>query len=391
MQELMKKITLLLVCMPSSMMGALLASSLVYMFEAYPAHSEAVVTMMVTMPNLTIMIGLVLAPVLIRKFSIKAVMLAGIVIFTLASIIPAWCETFYVMLLFRGISGVGCGMILPLQSTFLATYPAKQRASLMGLSASVGCLIAAVMVSVSGFVAAISWRYVFYLYLINVIPLILAVLFLPNCIDAEEPASQVETIQAEAPKLMDYSRVLALYYIFMLGMLFLSILSATLAPYLEYAQLGGSEESGLLLSVSILGSVAAGLIMRQYISYMKQLALPVIFAGSALGFVMLWLSSSLLVIGAAVFIIGAFTSLLACLVNYELSCRLPLSIFTSASAGTNFLTFVLQFAAPLLFQVLLGSAAGGSFYVLYMSYAVIMAGFTIMAVILPKMLLKENK
>jgi hypothetical protein len=78
-------------------------------------------------------------------------------------------------------------------------------------------------------------------------------------------------------------------------------------------------------------------------------------------------------------------------VNYELSCRLPLSVFTSASAGTNFLTFVLQFAAPLLFQVLLGSAAGGSFYVLYMSYAVIMAGFTIMAVILPKMLLKENK
>ena len=142
-------------------MVALLTSSLIYIYQEYAAHSQSVVTMVLTIPNLTVIIGLVLAPILVKKFPIKYLILAGMGIFIVASILPVWCKNLYLLLFFRALSGVGCGMILPLQATFLATYPEKERAALMGLSATVGCIIAAAIISISGIIASINWRYVF--------------------------------------------------------------------------------------------------------------------------------------------------------------------------------------------------------------------------------------
>ena len=100
MKEFMKKVALLLICMPSSMMVALLTSSLIYIYQEYAAFSESIVTMVLTIPNLTVMIGLVLAPVLLKKFPIKYLILAGMGIFIVASVLPAWCENFYLVLFF---------------------------------------------------------------------------------------------------------------------------------------------------------------------------------------------------------------------------------------------------------------------------------------------------
>lgn len=393
MQAFMKKVSLLLLCMPSSMMVALLTSSLIYIYQAYPTFSESIVTMVLTIPNLTVMIGLILAPVLVKKIPIKHLILAGLVIFIVASVVPAWCENFYLLLFFRALSGIGCGLILPLQATFLATYPEKERATLMGLSATVGCIIAAIIVSVSGVIAAINWRYVFFLYLINVLALILAILFIPKQIDlsAEDTTTQV-TVSDQAENkigLASYGKVLLLYYFLLVGSyLFISVLSAELAPYLENVKMGGSAESGLLMSISMLGSVVAGLILEKYTRILKGWAMPVIFVGSAVGFALLWLAPSILVVGVAVFLVGVFASLVACVVNYELSRELPLDLFTTASAGTNFFVFVLQFLSPMVFLAVVGIVPMGAFRTVFCIYMVIQLIMMLVSVLLPKLLLR---
>lgn len=393
MHEWMKKVSLLLLCMPSSMMVALLTSSLIYIYQEYPTFSESVVTMVLTIPNLTVMIGLVLAPILVKKIPIKHLILVGLGIFIVASVVPAWCENFYLLLFFRALSGIGCGMILPLQATFLATYPEKERATLMGLSATVGCIVAAIIVSVSGVIAAINWRYVFFLYLINVVALLLAIFFIPKNIElpADTPTPQAEsTIQTEHKTGMaSYSKVLLLYYFLLVGSyLFISVLSAELAPYLENVNMGGSAESGLLMSVSMLGSVVAGLILEKYTSILKGMAMPVIFAGSAIGFALLWLAPSILVVGVAVFLVGVFASLVACVVNYELSRELPLDLFTTASAGTNFFVFVLQFLSPMVFLAVVGVVPMGAFRTVFCIYMVIQLVMMLVSIALPKLLLR---
>ena len=123
MREFLKKITLLLLPMPSSMMVALLSASMLQIYAEYPQYSESTVTMILTIPNLTVMVGLVLAPVLLRYISIKKLVIAGLGLFTISSVLPVWCSNFYLVLFLRALSGIGCGLVLPLQATFIATYP----------------------------------------------------------------------------------------------------------------------------------------------------------------------------------------------------------------------------------------------------------------------------
>ena len=391
MREFMKKVSLLLICMPSSMMVALLTSSLIYIYQEYADFSQSMVTMVLTIPNLTVMIGLLLAPLLLKKFPIKYLILVGLGIFIVASVLPAWCENFYLLLFFRALSGVGCGMILPLQGTFLATYPEKERATLMGLSATVGCIVAATVVAVSGVIAAINWRYVFFLYLINVIALVLAAIFIPKNLDLPEQAETSAVQTGSAVKLSDYSNVLFLYYFLLVGSyLFISVLSAELAPYLENVKMGGSAESGLLMSVSMLGSVVAGLILEKYTSILKGMAMPVVFIGSVVSFALLWLAPNIIVVGIAAFLVGVFASLVAVVVNYELSRELPLELFTAAAAGTNFFIFVLQFLAPMVCLALLGMVPGESFRTVFMIYTIIQAVMFVFSLLLPKVLLKRK-
>lgn len=389
MKEFMKKVALLLVCMPSSMMVALLTSSLIYIYQDYANYSQSIVTMVLTIPNLTVMLGLLLAPVLVKKFPIKHLIVVGLVIFIVASVIPAWCENFYLLLFFRALSGVGCGMVLPLQATFLAAYPEKERATLMGLSATVGCIVAALVVSVSGVIAAINWRYVFYLYLINIVALILAIIFIPKNIEMAEqaPAAAEQASTDAAPSMSRYGNVLFLYYFLLVGSyLFISVLTAELAPYLENIKMGGSTESGLLMSVSMMGSVVAGLILEKYTSVLKGMSMPVVFAGSVLAFAMLWLAPNIIVVGVAVFLVGIFASMVAMVVNYELSLKLPLELFTTAAAGTNFFIFVLSFVAPTVCIAILGMV-GGSFRSVFMIYTIIQVIMLAFAMVLPKVLL----
>ena len=98
MREFMKKVTLLLLPMPSSMMVALLSASMLQIYAAYPQYSESIVTMVLTIPNLTVMIGLVLAPVLLKRFAIKKLLMAGSGLFVISSVLPVWCTDFYVLL-----------------------------------------------------------------------------------------------------------------------------------------------------------------------------------------------------------------------------------------------------------------------------------------------------
>lgn len=390
MREFMKKVSLLLLCMPSSMMVALLTSSLIYIYQEYASYSESIVTMVLTIPNLTVMIGLILAPVLVKKFPIKYLILAGMGIFTVASVLPVWCENFYLLLFLRALSGVGCGMVLPLQATFLAAYPEKERATLMGLSATVGCVVAAAIVSISGVIAAINWRYVFFLYLVNVVALVLAVIFIPKNIELPEQEVQEQVSDSATPSLASFGKVLFLYYFLLTGSyLFISVLSAELAPYLENVKMGGSAESGLLMSVSMLGSVVAGLILEKYTSILKGMAMPVVFGGSAVAFALLWLAPNIIIVGVAVFLVGVFASLVACVVNYELSRELPLELFTTASAGTNFFVFVLQFLSPMVCLALLGMVPGASFRIVFMIYTIVQAVMLALALVLPKLLLKK--
>jgi len=390
MKEFMKKLSLLLLCIPSASMVALLTSSLIYILAEYSQYSESLVTMIVTIPSLTVIAGLVVAPILIRKYSIKSMIILGMSIFIVCSILPVWCKNFYVLLFLRALSGAGCGIILPLQATLLATYPEKERATLMGLNATVGCLISAVIVAISGVIAEMNWRWVFFLYLVNVVALVMTIVFVPKSMGmqtAQTHEADENTTAVSNAKLSDFKGTLAIFYFLLAASyVFVTILNSEMAPYIENVGLGGSAESGVLVSVVLIGSMIAGLVLSQYMQIFKSYSMPVIFLGSTVAFLLLWIAPSLIVVGIAAFLLGLLSSLVANVVNYELSKLLPLNLFTLASSGLNFFIFVLQFMAPMAFLAILGLIPSGSFRTVFLIYAAIQAVLTVIALFMIKRL-----
>ena len=394
MTVLMKKITLLLLGMPAAIMVTILSASMTQIYAAYPQYNESIVTMILTIPNLSVMVGLILAPILLKKVPIKTLIVAGLSISLVGSVLPAWCDNFLLILFLRAMCGVGCGLVLPLQFTFFASYPEQERAVLIGLSTTVSCMIAALVASISGVVAETGWKNVFYLYFIIVVAVIFAVLFLPKHIekqDANESAEDENNNVAKKNRISDYGSVLFVYYFLLTGCyLFMSVLTAEIAPYLENTGLGGATESGLMMSVNLIGSLLSGIILSRYLKIFKGLAMPVIFLAHATGCLLLWLAPSLPTVGIAALIIGLFLALISCVVNYELSVLLPLELFTTASAGTNFFVFVLQFISPMLFIGLVDIVPNGSFRSVFLIYAIAQFIFLIVAYLLLKVITKTK-
>ena len=155
----------------------------------------------------------------------------------------------------------------------------------------------------------------------------------------------------------------------------MSVLTAEIAPYLDNTGLGGAAESGLMMSVNLVGSLLSGIILSRYLNIFKSVAIPVIFLAQATGALLLWFAPSLPVVGAAALIVGLFLALLSCVVNYELSVILPLELFTTASAGTNFFIFALQFVAPMLFLGIADMVPNGSFRSVFLIYAILQIVF----------------
>ena len=385
----MQKVALLSMC-PIGMVTALLTSSMVYLYQAYPTFSEATVTLVLTIPNLTVIAGLVLAPILVKKFPIKYLIVFGMILFTAGSALCAWVENFYLMLFLRALSGVGSGLVVPLQNTFIASYPEEERATMLGFNSVMGAVIVAPLAVLSGIIANINWRYVFLLYLVNLIVIIMLVIFLPKHIEQTAQNAQNRAEQKTKTKLSDYSKVLFYYYFMLAGCyLFVTSLSAQLAPYLESLALGGATESGMLVGLSMGGMLVAGIFFKNYVSFLKKMAVPVLFAGCAAGMLLFSLAPNIIVVAVAQLLIGVCSPVITMLVNFELSRALPLELFPVVSAGINFFVFVLQFLAPMLLLAVLGFT-GDSFRIVFMIYAIIQAVMLVLSIVLPKVLLNRK-
>lgn len=388
----MRKTALLLLCVPSVTMVSLLSASVPYIAKTYSQYSETIVTMLLTIPNLSIMIGLIAGPLLLKRYSTKQLTLTGMLIFLISSVVPAWIDQFWIIFILRIITGIGCGLVVPLQETYLATYPEEERATLMGVNITVGCLVAAVLAICSGILAEYDWHLVFYLYAINIIVLLLAFIFLPEqALISDNSAIEESSIISEQSKLSDYTNTLVMYYVLLAASyICVSVIAAQIAYYVADCGFGGAAESGILVSVDMAGCLIAGLLLGQYLRIFKQFALPMTFVCSAIALLILWLAPSLVIAGIGVFLTGVVGSVVASIVNYELSVKLPLELFTIACAGSNFLIFILQFFGPILFTFLLTNVANNSFRTTFFFYAIVQAIFIIIAYLLPKILIKEN-
>lgn len=95
----------------------------------------------------------------------KPVLLAGIVIFILGSVLSGASWSMVTLILFRGVQGIGAGVIQPVISTVAGDlYSIEERARIQGWISSVWGISAVIGPAIGGFFTVYaSWRWIFYI------------------------------------------------------------------------------------------------------------------------------------------------------------------------------------------------------------------------------------
>ncbi len=163
------------------MAAAAVSPALAKISQAFPEVSKTVIKLTLTLPALLIIPFSLFSGWLVSKWTPRKVLITGLIIFCIGGIGGGLTTTIKQLLFFRGLLGVGVGLIMPLSTSLIADlFEGEQRTKMMGLSGSVSHLGGVLFLVVSGWLACISWRYAFAVYSLAVVSLALVLRWLPD-------------------------------------------------------------------------------------------------------------------------------------------------------------------------------------------------------------------
>lgn len=175
------KPTVLSVSLLTVLSGAAVSPALGQIKNAFPHTSDLMIQMILTLPPLLIIPFSLLTGRLATLFPKKNILYTGLVIYVAAGVGGGLANTIPVLLIMRGLLGVGTGLIAPLSLTLIADfYEGEARADMMGKSSAVATFGGIVMPLLSGWLAVYNWRYAFGAYLVALLVFLLIFRYLPE-------------------------------------------------------------------------------------------------------------------------------------------------------------------------------------------------------------------
>lgn len=295
------KVALLSLAVTTTFGTMIVAPAVKLLAVAFPDTSTLLIQWVVTLSSIFILPTLFLVEPLSRRFNRKSILIAGLLLYLLGGIGPALSNDFTMILVFRALLGLGIGLIAPTFNTLIAqNFQGGERTKMMGFITSVNGIGGALFLSVGGFIATLGWRAVFVTYVYTLILLLLVVFLLPKF----PPEQKTETIKRASgfrslPPLF-YAVILAAGLHTMVYML----VPTRLSLYLADTGIGDVTSVGYLTALSLIGIFASGAITERLTRLFGHRLVPFSLLVMALGFLLLGLAQSVIVIAAAAFLIG---------------------------------------------------------------------------------------
>lgn len=193
---------------------------------------------------------------LMRRISKRSLMIAGIIIFTLASTFQVSVLNIAYIAVMGTISGIGCGLVVIAAPSLLSdAYPdAKRRAAMLGWYNAVGALVGAALSALAGVIAAgaTSWTSVYWLYAITAVVLVLTIRYVPTTpTDADKAsASSIAAATDRIPLLPMASLGIAGFVLSLVYMVPVYLISVLVSEQ----SLGDEGTAGLLSSITTIGA-----------------------------------------------------------------------------------------------------------------------------------------
>lgn len=232
--------------------------------------NDNIIQLVLVIPTFFIIPACFLSKVFCQNFGNKKTLIAGLILYLIGGVFAGFTNNFYLMLGFRAILGLGCGLILPLAQKLISdNFSGEFKERIIAYPASASCLMGIICAVVVGYIASIYWRLVFCVYLIAFVVLYLNLRYLPN--DKPKPIKSVKFSKKSL--------------IFVLGMIFSNLVFYTfptyIALFMKSEHIGNDASSGVVVSCMMLAGFVSGIIaihIRQFLKNWSIFSACLLFA-----------------------------------------------------------------------------------------------------------------
>lgn len=295
------KISVLAISVLTLMAGAAVAPGLSEISRIFSGYSPTVIKLVISLPPLLIIPFSLLSGFFSSKIGKKNLLITGLLIYLIGGAGAAFVDSMIPLLVFRAVLGMGTGIILPL-STGLITdfYYGDERAKMLGFSSATNCLGTIVANIAAGILVAINWHYIFYVYLLAVPVLCLAILFIP----IKKPLEKEAGHKAKISKELGYWAIAAFFTM----LAFFGVVT-NLSLLIDIRNLGGSQVTGLMFALNSLCMLVSGALFLTIQKKFKKLYSPFMLLLMGGGYAGLVIAGSLPLLIVSVVLSGLGTGL----------------------------------------------------------------------------------
>lgn len=275
------------------------------LMATFPEQSQSSIELIATLPNMGVLLLILFAESIAKRFGIKRTILFGLSLYTIGGVLPAFVSNFYIILACRFLMGCGIGLFNPFSvSLMYRFYQGDELNDMLGYqntsqnlgNAAFGFLLSALIL--------FGWRVAFTGFTIGLIPFVLLGAFV--MIPDDKP--DLQPSKKEKPSLKDSVNgpILALALLFMVVFAMFLMLTIKMALFGEETGLFSASSASSILAGLGLSSMFAAPLFGKLSRLVGNYLLPISFTGIAIGFLLVANAQSIIMVITGVIIAGIF-------------------------------------------------------------------------------------
>lgn len=276
----------------------------------FPEASQTMIQNLISIPCLVVIPVTLIVGKLMDSVSKKLLSIVGILCFLIGGFCPALTSSLTVILVLRGILGVGIGVVQCVSSALVAeNFEGPERDKVQGNLTSAQMLGICVMVFAGGWLADISWNYTFYVHLVAIISLILCITCIPNVKPNQKEADKKSENSGSKQKVKltagSWIWALTMFVLFIGGQIY----AIALSYIVEEKALGTSAQSGNAMAFFAIGGFLLGLVFGKLSGKAKNFTLFIGLIGIIISYLVIAFAAGMPMIYLGAFIFGVSLSI----------------------------------------------------------------------------------
>lgn len=327
--------------MANAFVGTGISPALETIRSNFASAPDLLIQMIVSLPSLMVIVVSFVFSAMSRRISMRGLCLIGLGLFTIGGLLGGVCNSIITMITTRVIIGIGYGVMMPLSIGMLPYfYQADEQQKLNGKVVIWSSIASIICMIIAGYLASISWRLVFLVYLVGIPCIILCWKYIPN-VTLSAAGNQVS--QSVVKKISIYA--IGIFVIFVSYFAILNNFSGIVIN----EGLVSEKYVGMIMPIMTISSLITGQYAEWFKERFKKNTMILIWVFGAGGLLCLIIKENIICSIIGLLLFGAALALAAATLNAEAGVACKKEEALCVGTIMMFMRSFGQFISPVLF------------------------------------------